>query len=157
MKLFTVWIQIYTTLILTLKLCESTLIFLPTVKFLRKVGDDRENENDDPQSNDDDSEYEEHVQHDNSIQIKINQEALIEACCLRSVAINTKCSLWFETSQLKICHLNIRSLRKHIKDSRSDPTIRQSNFICLSETWMPDNNVDNITLTGHNMVLNSYG
>ena len=67
--------------------------------------------------------------------IKINQEALTEAYRLSSVAINTKPSLWHETSHLKISHLNIRSLRKHIDDLRYDPTILGSNVICLSETW----------------------
>ena len=51
-----------------------------------------------------------------SSKIKINQEALAEAFRLRSVALNAKRPLWYETSHLKICHLNIRSLSKHFED-----------------------------------------
>ncbi|CAB4027366.1 Hypothetical predicted protein, partial [Paramuricea clavata] len=91
--------------------------------------------------------------------IKINQEALIEAYRLSSVAINTKPSLWHGTSHLKISHLNIRSLRKHIDDLRYDPTILGSNVICLSETWLSDNTVNDeqIALSRYSVLLNSSG
>ena len=94
-----------------------------------------------------------------SSKIKINQEALAEAFRLPSVTLNPKRPLWYETSHFKICHLNIRSLSKHFDDLRYDPTMLQSNIICLSETWMIDNNVNDFKRTGYvyNALFNSCG
>ena len=90
--------------------------------------------------------------------IRVNEEALAEAYRLHSIALNTTPSLWDETSSLKISHLNIRSLRKHIEDLRSDPVLLGSNIICLSETWMPnETDVQQIALPGDNVLLNGGG
>ena len=90
--------------------------------------------------------------------IRVNEDALVEARRLHSVALNTTTSLWDETTFLKISHLNIRSLRKHIDDLRSDPIILGSNVICLSETWMPnETDVHQIALPGYNVLLNGSG
>ena len=51
-------------------------------------------------------------------------------------------SQWFcqkTKSFLKIAHINIKSLRKHFNDLTRDHTIMQADVICLSETWLHEN------------------
>ena len=37
---------------------------------------------------------------------------------------------------LKVCSLNVRSLRRHIEDVKSDPVLVQSDILCLQEIWL---------------------
>ena len=37
---------------------------------------------------------------------------------------------------LKVCTLNVRSLRRHIEDVKSDPVLVQSDVLCLQEIWL---------------------
>ena len=37
---------------------------------------------------------------------------------------------------LRVCCLNVRSLRKHIEDVRSDPVLQQADILFVQETWL---------------------
>ena len=37
---------------------------------------------------------------------------------------------------LKVCSLNVKSLRCHIEDVKSDPALLQSDILCLQEIWL---------------------
>ena len=41
-----------------------------------------------------------------------------------------------KSAGLKVCSLNVRSLRRHIEDVKSDPVLLQSGILCLQETWL---------------------
>ena len=56
---------------------------------------------------------------------------------MKSINNHPKC--WSqENNKLRISIMNIRSLKAHIKDLKADFTLMQSDIICLTETWIPD-------------------
>lgn len=56
-----------------------------------------------------------------------------------------------------IAHHNIQSLRQHIEDLRKNTEMRKAHVICLSETWLNDNNnLDVLSIEGYHLeTLNS--
>ena len=51
-----------------------------------------------------------------------------------------------------IVHHNIRSLRAHIEDLKSNTQMRKAHVICLSETWLSDNNdLANLAIDGYTL------
>ena len=56
---------------------------------------------------------------------------------MKSINNHPKC--WSqETNKLRISMMNIRSLKAHLKDLQADFTLMQSDVICLTETWIPE-------------------
>ena len=54
--------------------------------------------------------------------------------------------------------LNCRSLRLHIDELRKDPIIAYCDVICLNETWLIDNTLeDGLAISGYDLHLNSMG
>ena len=74
------------------------------------------------------------------VKIKVSQKVLEENTRMESVSINQNPSPWnnlvFKGS--RISSLNVRSLRKHIEDVRSDFFLMRSDVICLQETWLEE-------------------
>ena len=59
---------------------------------------------------------------------------------------------------MKICSFNIRSLNENLEDLKYDPTIKCSDIICLSETWLTnDCDVNGLKLHDYDLHLNSVG
>ena len=54
------------------------------------------------------------------------------------VSINKKPCNWMnpKAAGLKVCSLNVKSLRCHIEDVKSDPALLQSDILCLQEIWL---------------------
>ena len=89
-----------------------------------------------------------------------SHQALEEHERLYRVSINRNKPMWEQTFNwsCKIALLNCRSLTMHIKDMRSDPILSFSDIICLNETWMKSNMVDEqLNIPGFELHLNSSG
>ena len=57
-----------------------------------------------------------------------------------------------------IAHHNIQSLRAHIEDLRQNSEIRKAHVICLSETWLTDNDSqDTISIDGYTLETVNFG
>ena len=55
---------------------------------------------------------------------------------------------------LIIAHHNIRSLRCHLEDLKTNTQMRKAHIICLSETWLPNNDsndIANLTIDGYSL------
>ena len=51
-----------------------------------------------------------------------------------------------------IAHHNIQSLRRHIEDLRNNTQMRKSHVICLSETWLTDNDhLEDLLIDGYTL------
>ena len=89
-----------------------------------------------------------------------NNHALEELARLRSVCVNKNPPVWQKDFpwSFKISQLNCRSLRLHINDIKEDPILAFSDVICLNETWIEGNQVDEeLQINGLNLYLNSNG
>ena len=87
-------------------------------------------------------------------------QALEELKRLHSVSFNKNPPLWEQqlTWSLKIFSFNIRSLNENLEDLKYDPTIKFSDIICLSETWLTtDSDVNGLKLHDYDLHLNSVG
>ena len=86
--------------------------------------------------------------------------ALEELKRLEKVSVNKDPPIWEKehTWSLKICSFNIRSLKEHITDLRSDPIVKLSDIICLSETWLKNEDIiEELKLNSYQLHLNSAG
>ena len=87
-------------------------------------------------------------------------KALKELERLNSISVNNNPPVWeqiFEWS-LKIAALNCQSLRDKLIDLHNDPIVAFSDIICLSETWLKDDVVqEEFNFLGYDLHLNSIG
>ena len=93
--------------------------------------------------------------HENCAGWNVNQSALSELDESLKNAINTQTE---EDNELEIMCLNVRSLRKHLRDVKQ--TVRGINFsiLCLQETWLCNNdNHGDYQLENYNCDLTSRG
>ena len=89
-----------------------------------------------------------------------NNHALEELARLERVSVNRNPPVWQKDFpwSIKISQLNCRSLCLHIYDIKQDPILAFSDVICLNETWMKDNYVEEkLEIDGLNLHLNSNG
>ena len=70
--------------------------------------------------------------------ITVNEHVEAEAKRMSKVSVNNNPCNWMnpKAAGLKVCSLNVRSLRRHIEDVKSDPVLLQSGILCLQETWL---------------------
>ena len=70
--------------------------------------------------------------------IHVNERVIAEAKRMLRVSINKKPCNWMnpKAAGLKVCSLNVKSLRCHIEDVKSDPALLQSDILCLQEIWL---------------------
>ena len=70
--------------------------------------------------------------------IRVHEDVKAEAKRMAKVSINKNPCNWMnpKAAGLKVSSLNVRSLRRHIEDVRSDPALLQSDIICLQEIWL---------------------
>jgi hypothetical protein len=59
--------------------------------------------------------------------------------------------------KLKIATLNIRSLRKHLPDLVADEILLHSDFICLTETHVCENNFSHLSIPGYKLYHAAHG
>ena len=57
---------------------------------------------------------------------------------MKKVSVNNNPCNWMNPKApgIKVCSLNVRSLRRHIDDVKSDPVLLQSDVLCLQEIWL---------------------
>ena len=73
--------------------------------------------------------------------IRVDEEVLKEAARMRKVSVNRNPSSWMDRPKvqgLRVCSLNVRSLRKHIEDVRADPVLQQADILFCQETWLTE-------------------
>ena len=72
--------------------------------------------------------------------IQANKSVLTEVERMEKVSKNMNPNNWdnLKVKGLRLTSLNIRSLKKHIKDVREDKISMKSDIICLQETWLED-------------------
>ncbi len=70
--------------------------------------------------------------------IKVSSLVLKENIRMMEVSVNSNPTSWRDPAVLgtRVSSLNVRSLRKHIKDVRLDHVLQNSDIICLQETWL---------------------
>ena len=74
----------------------------------------------------------------NPDKIHVNADVEAEAKRMEKVSINKKPCNWMNpnAARLKVCSFNVKSLRCHIDDVKSDPALLQSDILCLQEIWL---------------------
>ena len=97
----------------------------------------------------------------NSNKIKACPKVISENKRMESVSVNKNPRGWNNqsTKGLRISSLNVRSLRKHIEDVKSDIQLLQSDMICLQETWLDEaeSNGNQYEVDGYDCYYNSQG
>ena len=80
---------------------------------------------------------------------------------MKAKSLNNNPPVWerkYEQS-LKVCFLNIHSLRDKIDDIRADPILLFSDILVFGETWLEENTKDNdqsIQIESYELNLNSF-
>ena len=74
-----------------------------------------------------------------------NKKAIEELLRLEKLCLNNNPNDWEKEDHnaLKIYSLNCRSLKKHYEDISSDAILLKSDIICLQETWLDRNDIEN--------------
>ena len=73
--------------------------------------------------------------------ITVDSDVLKEAARMWKVSVNRNPSSWMDRPKvqgLRVCSLNVRSLRKHIEDVRRDPLLQQADILFVQETWLAE-------------------
>ena len=73
--------------------------------------------------------------------ITVDKKVLKEATRMWKVSVNRNPSSWMDRKKmqgLRVCSLNVRSLRKHIEDVRSDPVLQPADILFCQETWLTE-------------------
>ena len=72
--------------------------------------------------------------------IRVEEKVLAEANRMRKVSLNNNPGSWTnpKVEGLRVASLNVSSLRKHIEDVKSDPHLMHADVLCLSETWLAE-------------------
>ena len=71
--------------------------------------------------------------------ITVDKNVMKEASRMWKVCVNRNPERWMDRENvngLRLCCLNVRSLRKHIEDVRSDPVLQQADILFVQETWL---------------------
>jgi hypothetical protein len=73
--------------------------------------------------------------------ITVDDDVLKEAARMWRVSVNRNPSSWMDRPKvqgLRVCSLNVRSLRKHIEDVKRDPVLQQADILIVQETWLTE-------------------
>ena len=95
-----------------------------------------------------------------SKKIYADPNALLELERLERISLNNNPNKWEvnEKSGLKIFTLNCQSLKPKVKHIGDDPVVKQSDVICLSETWLNSDQIDEeLDIEGYELHTNSFG
>ena len=70
--------------------------------------------------------------------IRVDEKVLKEAKRMWKVSLNSNPGPWAnpKVEGLRVASLNVRSLRKHVEDVRTDPHLKHADILCLQETWL---------------------
>ena len=70
--------------------------------------------------------------------IRVDEKVLKEAKRMSKVSLNNNPRSWAnpKVEGLRVASLNVRSLRKHLEDVKTDPHLKHADIICLQETWL---------------------
>ena len=75
----------------------------------------------------------------NTEKITVDEDVLKEAKRMWEVSVNRNPGSWMDTDKvqgLRVCCLNVRSLRRHIEDVRQDPVLQKADILFVQETWL---------------------
>ena len=89
-----------------------------------------------------------------------SKKALNELERLNQISQNNNPTAWEREDKraLKITSLNCRSLKKHLEDIKVDDSLIKSDIICLSETWLEnDDDTEDLKIPHYEVHLNSKG
>ena len=92
--------------------------------------------------------------------IKVNEKVLKEAQRMWKVCLNSNPQSWKnpKVEGLRISSLNVRSLRKHVEDVKTDPHLLHADILCLLETWLTeDEDQTRYQLEGYDSFILSEG
>ena len=92
--------------------------------------------------------------------IRVCPLVLKENSRMMEVSVNRNPTSWQDPTVLgtRVSSLNVRSLRKHIRDVKSDHVLQQSDIICLQETWLEKSEEGELLeLVGYISHFNSQG
>ena len=70
--------------------------------------------------------------------IRVDEKVLKEAKRMSKVSLNNNPGSWAnpKVEGLRVASLNVRSLRKHVEDIKTDPHLKHADILCLQETWL---------------------
>ena len=71
--------------------------------------------------------------------ITVDEDVLKEAKRMWEISVNRNPGSWEDRQNVKglrVCSLNVRSLRCHIEDVRQDPVLQQADILFCQETWL---------------------
>ena len=95
------------------------------------------------------------------MKIKVSEKVLVENARMVSVSINKNPTPWQSriVEGTRVASLNVRSLRKHMDDVRSDFFLLKADVICLQEIWLLDGEEDQerYQLEGYRSWFNCQG
>ena len=93
--------------------------------------------------------------------IRVDEKVLKEAKRMQTVSLNINPGSWAnpKVEGLRVAYLNVCSLRKHIEDVRTDPHLKHADVLCLSETWLTEDEEGQpqYQLEGYNSFFLSQG
>jgi hypothetical protein len=94
--------------------------------------------------------------------IYCDNEAKSQLTSMKAKSLNNNPLVWEKSfiKSLKVCSLNVSSLRDKIEDIQSDPILQFSDIIILSETWLDveaDEDHPSLQIEGFKLHLNSVG
>ena len=75
----------------------------------------------------------------NPEKITVDEDVLKEAKRMWEISVNRNPGSWEDSQNVKglrVCSLNVRSLRCHIEDVRQDPVLQQADILFCQETWL---------------------
>ena len=71
--------------------------------------------------------------------ITVDKDVVKEAKRMWKVSVNRNPGSWMDWQKvegLRVCSLNVRSLRRHVEDVRHDPVLQQADILFCQETWL---------------------
>ena len=93
--------------------------------------------------------------------IRVDEKVLAEANRMRKVSLNKNPGSWAnaKVEGLRVASLNVSSLRKHLEDVKTDPHLKHADVLCLSETWLTEDeeDQDRYQLEGYKSFFLSHG
>ena len=93
--------------------------------------------------------------------IRVDEKVLVEAKRMKKVSLNSNPGSWANPKMegLRVASLNVSSLRKHIGDVKTDPHLVHADVLCLSETWLTEEEEEQhqYQLDGYNSYFLSQG
>ena len=93
--------------------------------------------------------------------IRVDEKVLVEAKRMMKVSLNSNPGSWAnpKVEGLRVASLNVRSLRKHLEDVKTDPHLMHADVLCISETWLTEDEEEQpkYQLEGYNSFFLSQG